>query len=36
MVIYPRPKDIEVLEKLYQDEYVSVAVEKLDRGAITE
>lgn len=29
MVMYPRPKDIEVFEKLYQEEHVPMAVEKL-------
>jgi len=29
VVIYPRPKDIEVFEKLYQEEHVPMAVEKL-------
>jgi uncharacterized protein (TIGR02118 family) len=29
VVIYPRPKDIEVLEKLYQEEHVPMAVDKL-------
>lgn len=29
VVIYPRPKDIEAFEKLYQDEHVPMAVEKL-------
>jgi uncharacterized protein (TIGR02118 family) len=27
--IYPRPKDIEVFEKLYQEEHVPMAVDKL-------
>ena len=29
MVMYPRPKDIEAFEKLYQTEHVPMAVEKL-------
>jgi uncharacterized protein (TIGR02118 family) len=29
IVIYPRPADIEAFEKLYQDEHVPMAVEKL-------
>ena len=29
IVMYPRPKDIEAFEKLYQDEHVPMAVEKL-------
>ena len=29
MVIYPRPTDIEAFEKVYQDEHVPKAVEKL-------
>ena len=29
LVLYPRPKDIEAFEKLYQDEHVPMAVEKL-------
>jgi uncharacterized protein (TIGR02118 family) len=29
VVIYPRPKDIAVFEKLYQDEHVPMAVDKL-------
>lgn len=29
IVIYPRPKDIAAFEKLYQDEHVPMAVEKL-------
>ncbi len=29
IVMYPRPKDIEVFEKLYQEEHVPMAVEKL-------
>ena len=29
IVIYPRPKDIEAFEKVYQDEHVPMAVEKL-------
>ncbi len=29
MVIYPRPKDIQAFEKVYQDEHVPMAVEKL-------
>ena len=29
IVIYPRPKDIEAFEKLYQEEHVPMAVEKL-------
>ncbi|MGH8616017.1 MAG: EthD family reductase [Gammaproteobacteria bacterium] len=29
MVMYPRPTDIEAFEKLYQDEHVPMAVEKL-------
>ena len=29
VVIYPRPKDIEVFEKLYQEEHVPMAVDKL-------
>ena len=29
MVIYPRPTDIEAFEKLYHDEHVPMAVEKL-------
>jgi uncharacterized protein (TIGR02118 family) len=28
-VIYPRPKDIEKFEKLYQEEHIPMAVEKL-------
>lgn len=29
LVIYPRPKDIEIFEKLYQEEHVPMAVDKL-------
>jgi uncharacterized protein (TIGR02118 family) len=29
IVMYPRPKDIEVFEKVYQNEHVPMAVEKL-------
>ncbi len=29
MVMYPRPKDIDAFEKLYQTEHVPMAVEKL-------
>jgi uncharacterized protein (TIGR02118 family) len=29
LVLYPRPTDIETFEKLYQDEHVPMAVEKL-------
>ncbi|MDQ6702508.1 MAG: EthD family reductase [Pseudomonadota bacterium] len=29
LVIYPRPTDIEAFEKLYQDEHVPMAVDKL-------
>jgi uncharacterized protein (TIGR02118 family) len=29
VVIYPRPTDIEVFEKLYQEEHVPMAVDKL-------
>src|SRR5574341_354174 len=29
MVIYPRPKDIEAFEKVYQSEHVPMAVEKI-------
>lgn len=29
MVMYPRPTDIEAFEKVYQDEHVPMAVEKL-------
>jgi hypothetical protein len=29
IVIYPRPTDIEAFEKMYQDEHVPMAVEKL-------
>src|SRR5580704_10134591 len=29
VVLYPRPKDIEAFEKLYQQEHVPMAVEKL-------
>ncbi|MHB8653443.1 MAG: EthD family reductase [Terriglobia bacterium] len=29
VVIYPRPKDIEAFEKVYQQEHVPMAVEKL-------
>ena len=29
VVIYPRPTDIEAFEKVYQDEHVPMAVEKL-------
>jgi uncharacterized protein (TIGR02118 family) len=29
VVIYPRPTDIDTFEKLYQDEHVPMAVEKL-------
>jgi hypothetical protein len=29
VVIYPRPKSIEVFEKLYQEEHVPMAVDKL-------
>lgn len=29
MVMYPRPKDIEAFEKLYQEEHIPMAVEKL-------
>lgn len=28
-VIYPRPKDVEAFEKLYQEEHIPMAVEKL-------
>jgi hypothetical protein len=28
-VIYPRPKDVEAFEKVYQDEHVPLAVAKL-------
>src|SRR6266481_7342983 len=30
IVIYPRPKDVDVFEKVYQDEHVPLAVAKLD------
>jgi uncharacterized protein (TIGR02118 family) len=30
MVIYPSPKDVDVFEKVYQDEHVPLAVAKLD------
>jgi uncharacterized protein (TIGR02118 family) len=30
MVIYPRPKDVDVFEKVYQDEHAPLAVAKLD------
>jgi uncharacterized protein (TIGR02118 family) len=29
VVMYPRPKDIEAFEKLYQEEHVPMAVDKL-------
>ncbi|MGH8645187.1 MAG: EthD family reductase [Gammaproteobacteria bacterium] len=29
MVMYPRPKDIEAFDKLYQEEHIPMAVEKL-------
>src|ERR1700736_5432126 len=29
VVIYPRPKDVDVFEKIYQDEHVPLAVAKL-------
>ena len=29
VVIYPRPKDIQAFEKLYQEEHIPMAVEKL-------
>ena len=29
MVMYPRPQDVEAFEKLYQEEHVPMAVEKL-------
>ena len=29
VVIYPRPTDVEVFEKLYRDEHIPMAVEKL-------
>ena len=29
MVMYPRPTDIEAFERVYQDEHVPMAVEKL-------
>lgn len=29
VVIYPRPKDVEAFEKVYQNEHVPMAVEKL-------
>ena len=29
VVIYPRPKDVEAFEKVYQEEHVPMAVEKL-------
>jgi|SRR3990172_869699 len=29
MVIYPRPKDIEAFEKVYQEKHVPMAVEKM-------
>ena len=29
MVLYPRPKDVEAFEKLYTDEHVPMAVEKM-------
>jgi uncharacterized protein (TIGR02118 family) len=29
VVIYPRPKDVDVFEKIYQDEHVPLAVTKL-------
>jgi uncharacterized protein (TIGR02118 family) len=29
VVMYPRPKDVDAFEKLYQDEHVPMAVEKL-------
>jgi len=29
IVMYPRPKDIEAFEKVYQKEHVPMAVEKL-------
>ena len=29
MVIYPRPKDVEAFEKVYQEKHVPMAVEKL-------
>ena len=30
VVMYPRPKDVAVFEKIYQDEHVPLAVAKLD------
>jgi uncharacterized protein (TIGR02118 family) len=30
LVIYPRPKDVDIFEKIYQDEHVPLAVAKLD------
>ena len=32
MVVYSRPTDIEAFEKVYQDEHVPKAVEKLGGG----
>jgi uncharacterized protein (TIGR02118 family) len=29
LVIYPRPKDVDIFEKIYQDEHVPLAVAKL-------
>ena len=29
VVMYPRPKDIDVFEKLYKDEHIPMALEKL-------
>jgi uncharacterized protein (TIGR02118 family) len=29
VVIYPRPKDVDIFEKIYQDEHVPLAVAKL-------
>jgi uncharacterized protein (TIGR02118 family) len=29
LVLYPRPKDVDAFEKLYQEEHVPMAVEKL-------
>ena len=30
MVMYPRPKDVDAFEKVYQTEHVPMAVEKLE------
>ena len=32
VVIYPRPKDVDAFEKVYQEEHVPLAVAKLGAG----